>query len=114
MPNFSQVISRNNKRKMHEFLKQDMPDPRLCNCRDGPCPVEGECLTEEVIYQAAVTRQDNGQTEKYVGLSGGPFKSRYRVHMGNIRNRDEKGTKLSKYVWKLKQLTSTMSLNGNS
>ena len=103
MPNFSQIISRNNKKKMRDFANENLQAPRLCDCRDEPCPVEGQCLTPDVIYQATVTRQDNGHIEKYVGLSGGPFKLRYRVHKGNIRNRDEKGTKLSKYVWDLKR-----------
>ena len=45
---------------------------------------------------------DTSKVEKYVGLSGGPFKPRYRVHKGNIRNEHEKGTKLSSYIWELK------------
>ena len=102
MPNLGQIISRNNKRKLDEFKQQNEQNQRTCDCRDEPCPVEGSCLTPETIYQATVTRTDNGQYEKYVGLSGGPFKSRYRVHKGNMRNRHEGGTKLSKYVWSLK------------
>ena len=54
------------------------------------------------MYQASVTRQDTGKVERYIGLSSGPFKSRYSVHKGNIRNRNEKGTKLSTYIWGLK------------
>ena len=64
--------------------------------------MEGKCLTPDVIYQATVTREDNGESKTYVGLSGGPFKVRYRVHKGNLRNRGESGTKLSKYMWQLK------------
>ena len=70
---------------------------------DEPCPVEGQCLTPEVIYQATVTREDNGHIEKYVGLSGVPFKARYRVHKGNIRNANQNGTNLSTYIWELKR-----------
>ena len=87
---------------MTKFTQESNPIPRLCNCRDEPCPVGEQCLVSDVIYQATVTREDSGHSESYVGLSGGPFKSRYRVHKGNIRNRDEKGTKLSKYIWELK------------
>ena len=102
MLNFNQINSRNNKRKMQEFIQQNLPEERKCNCRDEPCPVGGTCLTPDVIYQATVRRVDNGHTENYIGLSGGPFKERYRVHKGNIRNRNEDGTKLSNYIWDLK------------
>ena len=56
-----------------------------------------------VIYQAEVKRLDNDQIEKYVGLSGGPFKARYRVHKGNIRNANQNGTNLSTFIWELKR-----------
>ena len=88
---------------MQEYSSNDLPHERLCDCRDEPCPVEGQCLTENVIYQASVKRLDTQHIETYVGLSGPPFKLRYRVHKGNIRNSNESGTKLSKYVWTLKR-----------
>merc|ERR1711954_553467 len=88
---------------MQEFIQQNLPEERKCNCRDEPCPVGGTCLTPDVIYQATVRRVDNGHTENYIGLSGGPFKERFRVHKGNIRNRNEDGTKLSNYIWDLKR-----------
>ena len=64
--------------------------------------MEGNCPESEVIYQAKVKREDTGETKTYVGLTGGPFKIRYRVHKGNFNNRNQKGTKLSKYIWTLK------------
>ena len=87
MPNLKQIISRNNKRKIQEFKTQNEPIQRTCDCRDEPCPVEGKCLTPDVIYQATVTREDNGEKKTYVGLSGGPFKARYRLHKGNMKGK---------------------------
>ena len=77
MANMSQIISRSNKRKIQEFRKLGQPEERTCDCRDEPCPVEGQCLISDVIYQATVKRLDNYETETYVGLSGCPFKPRY-------------------------------------
>ena len=102
MPNLSNILSRNNKIKLQKFKNQDLPAQRACDCRDEPCPMDGNCLESEVIYQASVKRLDNGDCQKYIGLTGGPFKIRYRVHKGNINNKKQKGTKLSKYVWELK------------
>ena len=57
---------------------------------------------KDVIYNARVTRLDNFEVEKYSGAHEGPMKSRIYGHRTNMRNRHQKGTGLSKYVWKLK------------
>ena len=44
---------------------------RTCNCRNQQCKVDGKCLTKSVVYSAKVTRQDNGDTETYTGLTFG-------------------------------------------
>ena len=102
MPNLSHIISKSNKKKLQSLTLLDAPAERTCDCRDEPCPVANSCLECNVIYQAEVKRLDTNKIEKYVGLSSGPFKPRYRVHKGNIRNANEKGTKLSSHIWDLK------------
>ena len=76
-----------------------------CNCRGGPqnCPLGGKCLYEkDIVYVGKVTRLDNFEEKRYTGVHEGPFKTRYYGHRGNIRNRDQKGTRLSRHIWTLK------------
>ena len=79
------------------------PDHCNCNGRMGPCPLDGECRREKsCIYSCKVTRLDTGESETYTGLAGDTFKSRFYGHNGNINNKDQNGTKLSKHIWELK------------
>ena len=74
-----------------------------CNGRMGPCPLDGDCMKEKsCIYSCRVTRLDTGESETYTGLAGETFKKRFYGHNGNINNRDQTGTKLSKHIWDLK------------
>ena len=65
------------------------------------CPLGGQCLKKEVIYQATVN-SEGGETENYVGLTANTFKERYSGHTFNFNHEDSKGTTLSAYIWKLK------------
>ena len=55
------------------------------------------------MYQASVTREDNGRTETYTGLTARSFKERLYEHTQDINNKKRQGTSLSNYVWKLKK-----------
>ena len=104
MPNMGQILSKHNAK----ISKQGGgPEPPAgCNCKGGPttCPLEGQCLTKELVYQATVVRTDTQHKETYTGLTGGTFKDRYNHHMSNFRNQSgDKATTLSKYIWKLKR-----------
>ena len=104
MPNMGQVISRHNSKVASENSAPD-PPPR-CSCRGGPptCPLGGGCEVKEVIYCASVERLDTHTTEKYTGLTGGPFKARYNKHQSDFRHeKNENSTCLSKHVWDLKK-----------
>ena len=94
MPNMGQILSKHNAK----ISKQGGgPDPPAgCNCRGGPttCPLEGQCLTKELVYQATVVRTDTQHKETYTGLTGGTFKDRFNHHNSNFRNQ---------YIWKLKR-----------
>ena len=76
-----------------------------CNCRRGPntCPVQGRCLTDNIVYKATVTETVSGKKETYTGLTGNRFKERYNGHNTDMRNsKDKNKTKLSGHVWGLK------------
>lgn len=99
-----QIISAHNKStlkttKTSDSMPQTTPN---CNCRNKLCPLDGNCLTPGVIYQATVTRQDNHKDETYIGLMEGPFKTRFNAHICSFRNEHQRSaTTLSQYIWSL-------------
>ena len=56
--------------------------PDTCNCRKKPdCPLEGQGLQSNVVYQATVTTATT--TATYVGLATN-FTERYRNHQSSL------------------------------
>ena len=124
MPNMKTAIDRHNSK----LLQTDKNETdRLCNCRvKEECPLEMKCLEKSMIYQATVTRLDNGITETYTGLCETDFKTRYRNHKTTLKHSDKRNsTELSKHVWMLKdnnidhkitwrKLRSATAYNNNS
>jgi hypothetical protein len=101
MPNIKATIDNHNKK----LLQQDKDTTnKLCNCRNKTdCPLNNKCLERSMIYQATVTRQDNGPTETYIGLCETDFKTRYRNHKTSLtHNSKRNSTELSKHIWDLK------------
>ena len=47
---------------------------------------DGKCLTESVMYQVTVTKEDGLAIGTYVGLTQGPFKLRFLNHNSSFRN----------------------------
>ena len=89
------------------ILSQNMPPPqqtptKLCNCRvPDKCPLKGQCLVKEVVYQVTITTFES--TETYVGLTATEFKTRWRNHQMSFKNESKKNdTELSKHLWQLK------------
>ncbi|KAL9988993.1 hypothetical protein ACROYT_G003495 [Oculina patagonica] len=64
-PNVKQIIDGHNK----TVLRQNTPpeettQPKTCNCRQPEkCPLEGECLVKEVVYQATITTAESTETD---------------------------------------------------
>ena len=57
----------------------------MCNCRnETECPLEGECLQDEIVYQATVTTREKAET--YVGLTATDFKTRWRNHQMSFKH----------------------------
>ena len=103
MPNVKQIIEGHNK----TILKKDSQPPqdqaeKICNCSNkDECPLEGACLTKEVVYQATV--KSNNRTETSVGITSMEFKTRWRNHQVSFKNEKRKSvTELSKHLWQLK------------
>ncbi len=103
MPNLKNIISQHNKsaEKQNEPPQPQQPN---CNCRrPNECPLDNQCLTHGIVYEATVTREDNNKKETYIGLTADQFKTRYNNHRSSFRHEPQRtDTSLSKYIWKLK------------
>ena len=111
MPNMDQIISAHNK----HILNIDNTQPTTqnnCNCRiQQQCPLEGNCLTNNLVYQATVTRHDNFKEEAYIGLTENTFKTRYIAHNSSFKNKEKRNaTTLSEHIWKLKDANVQYSM----
>ena len=75
---------------------------RKCNCRSkANCPLNGECLTQCLVYEATSTTFSNSFV--YYGTFEGEFNSRYNNHTKSFRHREcMNETELSKHVWNVK------------
>ena len=104
MPNMKTIISSHNKKLLsdcNESRNSTQTLDKECNCRKkDQCPLEGKCLTSNVVYQATVTTETS--TDSYVGLATN-FKERYRNHTSSFRHHNKRHeTELSKHIWTLK------------
>ena len=113
--NIGAIISSHNKNILHP--KQDNFG---CNCRvKADCPLEGKCLTPNVIYRADVcdltsneSDLTNNESKFYIGLAETTFKERYNNHKKDIKHEKYKNsTELTKYIWSLKNQNHTYSIN---
>ena len=82
-------------------------DRKDCHCQKSrKCPLQGKCIFHNVVYKAVVTKNQENVSEGhiYVGLAGGLFKKRLSNHVQSFNNFSKrKQSKLSEYVWDLKQ-----------
>lgn len=108
MPNMQQIISNHNKATLNKAEPENKTQ-KNCNCRAKECPLDKNCQTSEVIYQATVTSKDT--TETYVGLTSNTFKIRYNGHTSDFQNSNKRhATTLSSHVWLLKDSNSTFNI----
>ena len=103
MPNLNQIISGHNKK----LLKKNKPEQseKSCNCRGGveTCPIEGKCLTKDIVYEAKVNAV-NKEDKLYLGISATTFKERHGNHKSDFKLSSRRtATKLAVYIWQLKE-----------
>ena len=100
MDNMQSIINKHNKKVTSIDTKPNAQDQ--CNCRDkDQCPIDNNCLTSAVIYNARVTTGDT--TNNYIGLTEGTFKQRFTQHKHSFHHRSYmNSTELSKYIWHLR------------
>ena len=105
MATVKQVIDGHNKAtlKIPETAQPQKDEGKTRSWREKEdCPLNGECLVSEVVYQATVTTRDKKET--YIGLTATQFKARYRNHLMSFRHEKRRNeTELSKQLWQLKE-----------
>ena len=107
MPNMKAIINGHNKKVLSEKNNQN---ERLCNCRNSVlCPLNGNCLTPEVMYQATVNSDlQQYETRIYKGITKRPWKERYKEHRQAFTNPGKRtDSKLSEEVWRIKEAGGT-------
>ena len=99
MPNLERKISAHNNSSL---VNNSQSHEKSCNCRDKHSrPLSGDCLTQNVVYQATVESAMGKETN--IGLTSNQFKARVRNHTALFRNENKRNaTELSKYIWSLK------------
>ena len=81
-PNVARIIKAHNKQTLE---KDNKTTSNTCNCRNKDlCPLQGKCLTTNVIYNAEVTSLNKRMI--YIDLTEPPFKLRYSNHLQSFRH----------------------------
>ena len=109
MPNIGQIINAHNRK----ILRKKKEPKKPCNCKKFKCPINDKndsCRTENVIYQAEVESEKGKRT--YIGLTSMEFKKRFYSHRSDFENKKDKdSTKLSSYIWTLKDNKIKFEIN---
>ena len=107
MRNISSIIASHNKSILRPKAKE-----YGCNCRNKEsCPLQNQCLTPKVIYEATVV--NNSDNKKWVcfGASHATFKDQYCNHTRDFNHECySKCTELLKYIWQLKRILKIPSI----
>ena len=98
-PNIEKIISGQNSKKLTEKETQT----RTCNCtKNKTCPLNGECLKNNLVYHAKVTTSDQ-KSNSYIGMTSTEFKDRLATHKHTFKYINSNGqTALSKHIHDLK------------
>ena len=98
MENIASIINKHNKKIINNSPTSTSQNG--CNCRKKEqCPLDNNCLSTSVIYNAQVTTDEDTTGKNYIGLTEGTFKQRYTQHKLSFRNRKyTNSTELSKLI----------------
>ena len=102
MQNIKSVINNDNMKVLNNTAEID----EGCNCRNkNNCPLDGTCLTPNIIYKAQITsNQPNYKQKLYIGTAETDFKHRFnnRTKSFNLEHY-ENDKELSKEYWTIKR-----------
>ena len=96
MDNMEKLVKKHN----NNLLRKNDTNKRNCNCRaNNTWPLDGKCLSLNIVYSAEVLIGNNQHGDKYFGICETEFKTRLGNHKNSFKNRQkEKDTELSKYI----------------
>ena len=101
MKNLGSHIAASNLKKVKQNPVKTTENTCKCENQQMQCPVNGQCMTDNVVYEAQVKTRYT--TKSYIGMTGRPFFERWKEHRGNLKHKHQKGTKLSNFIWKQKE-----------
>ena len=106
LPNIKSIIAAHNKKLIGKDPTGGGASAPKCNCkRKAECPLEGKCLTKNIVYMAIVTvPSSNTACRVYVGSTSQTFKQRLYKHTASFKKEDPNNTTtLSRYINKLQK-----------
>ncbi|KAL9983795.1 hypothetical protein ACROYT_G006025 [Oculina patagonica] len=108
--NMANIIKSHNQKILNE--SNAASSEKKCNCRNkNLCPLDGTCLTKNIIYEATVTTT-SGNSRTYIGMTEHEFKTRYNNHKLSFKDRKHShDTVLSKHIWDLKDRNVDYKIN---
>ena len=66
------------------------------------CPKNRKCLSNNILYQASISTDENSETEVYYGICERTFKLLYPNHKKSFNHRNRKSdTELRNKFWKI-------------
>ena len=84
MDNMEKPVKKHN----NNLLRKNDTNKRNCNCRaDNTCPLDGKCLSSNIVYWAEVLIDNNQHGDKYFGIYETEFKTRLGNHKNSFKNR---------------------------
>ena len=100
MSNMKQHITGLNKLKLEGKTTNTIA---ICKCRNNPCPLQGKCDSEDIVYRGQVEDKE-GKKYIYIGMTSEPFRKRYSKHKQSFQKEQySTETKLSQKVWSIKK-----------
>ena len=96
------MIKSHNNRILSEEKTQDQPK---CNCRQkDTCPLEGNCLDKELVYQCNLKEHTTINRVSYNGLTENTFKDQFYKHYNSFKYGSKANSReLSKQLWEIKR-----------
>ena len=106
MRNIKSTINDHN----NKILEPQCKNENKCNCiNKESCPLQNECLTSNIIYEATISTTSHQYEPKiYYGLCETKFKVRYANHKKSFSNRKYNNeTELASEYWRLRDSNIT-------
>ena len=79
-----QTIIKKHNRKILETSKTPSMENNCNGRKKNDCPLENNCLTSSVVYNANVATKSDTTGKNYIGLTEGTFKRRYTQHKRHL------------------------------